>query len=67
MLSAQMSGLTYCLKFVASLVSYGQFLTAFSTACSQYATTVSGGHSLEETVFVTAFALRWLECTFHCV
>jgi len=53
------------LKFVTSFVSHSQFLTTFSTAGSQYAATVSGGHSLQEAVFVTALALRGLKCTFH--
>ena len=54
------------LEFVASFVSYGQFLTTFSAACSQYTTTVSGSHSLQEAVFVTTLTLGRLECTFHC-
>jgi len=51
---------------VATLVSYGQFLTTFSAACSQYSATVSGSHSLQEAVFVTTLTLGRLECTFHC-
>ena len=54
------------LEFVTTFVCYGQFLTTFCAACCQYATTISGGHSLKETVFVTALALGGLECTFHC-
>ena len=52
---------------MTTLVSHGQFLTTFSAAGSQHATTISGGHSLKEAVFVTALALGWLECTFHCL
>ena len=52
---------------MATLVSYGQFLATFSAACSQYAATVSGSHSLQEAVFVTTLALGRLECTFHCL
>jgi hypothetical protein len=54
------------LLLTTAFVGYGQFLSAFSTACSQYATTVSGSHSLQKAVFVTTLALRGLECTFHC-
>ena len=52
---------------MATLVSYGQFLTTFSTACSQYTATVCGSHSLQEAVFVTTLTLGRLECTFHCL
>ena len=52
---------------MATFVSYGQFLTTFSAACSQYAATVCGRHSLQEAVFVTTLALGRLECTFHCL
>ena len=52
---------------MTTFVSNSQFLAAFSTTSSQYAATVCSSHSLEETMFVTTLALRWLECTFHSV
>ena len=43
-----------------------QFLTALCTTGSQYATTISGSHSLTETVLVLSLSQRRLECSFHC-
>ena len=48
------------------LVRNCQFLTALSTTGSQYATTISGSHSLTETVLVLSLSQRRLECSFHC-
>ena len=50
---------------VASLVGYSQFLATFGATGCEYATAVGGCHSLKESVFVAAFALGGLECTFH--
>ena len=48
-------------------VGNGQFLTAFGTTGSQYATTVCGLHTLAETMFVVSFSVVRLECSFHCL
>ena len=37
-----------------------------STTCSQYTTTICCSHSFTETVFVSSFTVRRLECSFHC-
>ena len=48
-----------------TLVGYGQLLATFCAARSQYAATVSGSHSLTETVLVVATAIVGLERSFH--
>ena len=48
------------------LVRNCQFLTALCTTGSQYATTISGSHSLTETMLVLSLSQRRLECSFHC-
>lgn len=53
------------LELVASFVGNSEFFTTMCAACSQYAATVSGSHSLAETMFVATLALRGLECAFH--
>ena len=37
-----------------------------SATCSQYTTTICCSHSFTETVFVSSFTVRRLECSFHC-
>ena len=54
------------LAFVATLVSYSQFLATVCTASCQYTATICGCHTSAESVFVTTTALARLECTFHC-
>ena len=49
----------------SSLVRNGQLLAALCTTCCQYLTTVSGCHSLTETVLVDSLPARRLECSFH--
>jgi hypothetical protein len=53
------------LAFVATLVSYSQFLATMCTASCQYTATICGCHTSAESVFVTTTALARLECTFH--
>ena len=48
------------------LVRNCQFLATLSTTCSQYATTISGCHSLTKTMFVLSLSQRRLKCSFHC-
>jgi len=55
------------LAFVAAFVGHSQFLAPFRAAGGQYAAAVGGRHSLQKTVFVAAFALGGLECTFHLI
>ena len=50
---------------MTTFVCNSQFLATFRTTSSKHTATVSSSHSLEETMFVTTLALRWLECTFH--
>ncbi len=52
---------------MTTFVCNSQFLATFRTTSSKHTATVSSSHSLEETMFVTTLALRWLECTFHSV
>ena len=56
------SGLCF---YAVVFVRDGQFLTTFSTTCSQYAATVSGCHSFTETVFVSSLSVRGLISSFH--
>jgi hypothetical protein len=46
-------------------VRHGQFLTPATAASSQYATAVSGGHTLTKSMLVAAFTLRRLKGAFH--
>ena len=48
------------------LVRNCQFLATLSTTGSQYTTTISGSHSLTETMFVLSLSQRRLKCSFHC-
>ena len=52
---------------MTSFVCYGQFLASFSATSSEYTATIGGSHSLQEPMFVTSFALRWLKRSFHCL
>ena len=52
---------------MTTFVCNSQFLATFRTTSSKHTATVSSSHSLEETMFVTTPALRWLERTFHSV
>ena len=47
------------------LVRNGQLLATLCATCSQYSATISGSHSLTETVFVLSLSVRGLECSFH--
>ena len=46
-------------------VRNSQFLTTFSSSASKYSSTVSGFHSGSETMLISSFSLRRLECSFH--
>ena len=48
-----------------TFVGNSQFLSAFCSAGSQHAAAISSGHSLSETVFVSASFIRRLICSFH--
>ena len=53
-------------RFLKSVFGwYRQLFTASAAACGQYAAAIGGGHAFPESVFVTAFTLRRLECAFH--
>ena len=54
------------LAFVATFVSYSQFLATVCAASCQYAATICSCHTSAESVFVATTALARLECTFHC-
>ena len=56
---------TYLCFHAIVFVRNSQFLTSFSTTCSQYSATVSGSHSFAESVFVSSLSVRGLECSFH--
>ncbi len=55
------------LFFSVELVRNSQFLATLSTARCQYAAAVSCCHSLAETVLVSSFSVRRLECSLHCM
>jgi hypothetical protein len=48
-----------------TLVGNGQLLASFRSASSQYAASVGGGHSLSETMLVSASLVGGLKCSFH--
>lgn len=48
-----------------TFVGNGEFLSAFSAACSQNFTTVSGAHSLTEPVLVSSFSTGRLKRSLH--
>ncbi len=52
---------------MTSFVCYGQFLASFGATSGEYTATIGGSHSLQEPMFVTSFALRWLKRSFHCL
>ena len=49
------------------LVRNGQLLTTLCATCSQYSATISGSHSLTETVLVLSLSVRGLKCSFHLI
>ena len=51
------------LFFVTWFVRNRKFLTSFFTTSSKYFSTVSAGHSLSETVFVSSLSSTRLECS----
>ena len=51
---------------VPIFVGDGEFLAAVAAAGGKDPAAVGGRHSLTETVFVHAFAVGGLECSFHC-
>jgi len=55
------------LLFAADFVGYGEAFAAFCTATCEDFATVGCGHAGAETVFVDAFAVMGLVCTFHCL
>jgi len=53
------------LRFVASFISDCQFCFSFGTTCGQNSASVCSCHSLTESVFISPFPVRWLECPLH--
>lgn len=56
----------YGLFFAVYFVRNGEFLATFSATSGEYATTVSGQHTLTETMLVVSLSVVGLECSFHC-
>ena len=44
---------------------YSKFFASVATTCCKNSTSVRSWHTLAEAVFIAAFALRRLECSFH--
>ena len=59
-------GIVSALCLVQFFVRNSQFLSAFCSTGSQYATAVFSSHSFTESVFIPTLSLRRLECSFHC-
>ena len=59
--------LTMSVQTNCNLVRYSQLLAAMFAARCQYSTTISGLHSLTESVFVLSLLDGRLKCSFHLI
>lgn len=55
------------LLLVPSFVRNAQFVSSFGSAACQNISSASRSHSGLETMLVSSFSLRRLECSFHCL